>query len=69
MDMSSNTTSPTLFLKSPNHTIEEKLAFVKKYVCDLQLSLDPEFCCSHNIKIDTNPSNYFERVNNATEFH
>ena len=51
--------NPTLFLSSPNHTIEEKLAYVKKYLCCLQLSLDPNICCSHNIEIDTNLNNYF----------
>ena len=56
-------------MNSPNHTIEEKLAYVNKYLCDLQLSLDPNLCCSHNIKIDINLSNYFERGKNATEFH
>ena len=61
--------NPTLFLSSPNHTIEEKLAYVKKYLCGLQLSLIPNLCCSHNIKIDTNLSNYFERGKSASEFH
>ena len=61
--------SPILFLNSPNHTIEEKLAYVKKYLCGLQLSLVPNLCCSHNIKIDTNPSNYFERGKKTNEFH
>ena len=51
--------NPTLFLSSPNHNIEEKLAYVKKYLCCLQLSLDPNICCSHNIKIYFNLSNYF----------
>ena len=58
--------NPTLFLKSPNHTIEEKLVYVKKYLSGLQLSLDPNLCCSHNIKSDTNPSNYFERGKNES---
>jgi len=61
--------NPTLLLSSPNHTIEEKLAYVKKYLCCLQLSLDPNICCSHNIDIDTNLSNYFERGKSASEFH
>jgi hypothetical protein len=30
--------SPILFLKSPIYTIEEKYAYVEKYLCDLQLS-------------------------------
>jgi hypothetical protein len=29
--------SPTLFLNSPNYTLEEKLAYVEKYLCGLQL--------------------------------
>jgi hypothetical protein len=33
--------SPTLFLISPNYTLEEKFAYVEKYLCDLQLSLVP----------------------------
>jgi hypothetical protein len=33
--------SPPLFLSSPNYTLEEKLAYVEKYLCDLQLSLVP----------------------------
>jgi hypothetical protein len=27
--------SPNLFLNSPNYTLEEKFAYVKKYLCDL----------------------------------
>jgi hypothetical protein len=30
--------SPILFLKSPIYTIEEKYAYVEKYLCDFQLS-------------------------------
>jgi hypothetical protein len=30
--------SPILFLKSPIYTIEEKYAYVQKYLCGLQLS-------------------------------
>ena len=32
--------SPTLFLNSPIHTLQEKFAYVEKYLCGLQLSLD-----------------------------
>ena len=56
-------------MSSPNHTIEEKLAYVKRYLCCLQLSLDLNICCSHNIEIDTNLSNYFERGKSASEYH
>ena len=61
--------NPAMFLSSPNHTIEEKLAYVHKYLCDLQLPLDPNLCCSHNIEINTNLSNYFERGKSSSEFH
>jgi hypothetical protein len=33
--------SPTSFLNSPNYTLEDKFAYVEKYLCDLQLSLVP----------------------------
>jgi hypothetical protein len=33
--------SPTLFLKYPNYTLEEKFSYVEKYLCDFQLSLVP----------------------------
>jgi hypothetical protein len=33
--------SPTLFLNSRNYTLEDKFAYVEKYLCDLQLSLVP----------------------------
>jgi hypothetical protein len=33
--------SPILFLNSPNYTLEEKFAYVEKYLCGLQLSLVP----------------------------
>jgi hypothetical protein len=32
--------SPILFLKSPTYTIEEKYAYVEKYLCVLQLSYE-----------------------------
>ena len=41
---------PTLFLNSPIHTMEEKFAYVEKYLCGLQLSLVPNICCNHDIK-------------------
>jgi hypothetical protein len=45
--------SPILFLNSSNHTIEEKYAYVDKYLYGLQLSHAYENpCCSHDIKID-----------------
>ena len=57
--------SPTLFLNSPNNTIEEKFAYVEKYLCGLQLSLVPNLCCNHDIKLDSD--NYFERGKHANE--
>jgi hypothetical protein len=61
--------SPTLFLNSPNYTLEEKFAYVEKYLGGLQLSLVPNICCSHDIKLDIDLDNYFERGKNANEFH
>ena len=53
--------SPAMFLNSPNYTIEEKFAYVEKYLCGLQLSLVPNLCCNHDIKLDIDLNNYFER--------
>jgi hypothetical protein len=36
--------NPILFLKSPIYTIEEKYAYVDKYLCDLQLSYEKSYC-------------------------
>ena len=52
--------SPTLFLNSPIHTMEEKLAYVEKYLCGLQLSLVPNICCNHDIEPYIDLNNYFE---------
>ena len=57
-----------MFLNSPNYTIEEKFAYVEKYLCGLQLSLVPNFCCNHDIKLDIDRNNYFERGKHANEF-
>jgi hypothetical protein len=35
--------SPILFLKSPIYTIEEKYAYVEKYLCGLQLSYEKTY--------------------------
>ena len=43
--------SPTLILNSPSYTMEEKFAYVEKYLCGLQLSLVPNICCNHDIKL------------------
>ena len=54
-------------MNSPNHTIEEKLAYVEKYLCGLQLSLVPNLCCNHDIKLDIDLNNYFERGKHANK--
>jgi hypothetical protein len=56
-------------LNSPNYTLEEKFAYVEKYLCDLQLSLILNPCYNHNIKLDIDLNNYFERGKHANEFH
>ena len=61
--------SPTLFLNSPCYTMKEKFAYVEKYLCGLQLSLVPNICCNHDIKLDIDLNNYFERGKHANEFH
>jgi hypothetical protein len=61
--------SPTLFLNSPNYTLEDKFAYVEKYLGGLQLSLVPNICCSHDIKHYIDVNNYFERGKHANEFH
>jgi hypothetical protein len=43
--------SPTLFLNSPNYTLEEKFAYVERYLCDLQLSLVPNPHYNHEVMI------------------
>ena len=58
--------SPTLFLNSPIHTMEEKLAYVEKYLCGLQLSV-PNICCNHDIKPYIDLNNYFERGKRSEE--
>jgi hypothetical protein len=56
-------------LNSPNYTLEEKFAYVEKYLGGLQLCLVPNICWSHDIKLDIDLSNYFERGKHANEFH
>jgi hypothetical protein len=54
--------SPIVFLNSPNHTIEEKYAYVENYLYGLQLSYACEIpICNHNDMIENGTSNYFER--------
>jgi hypothetical protein len=54
-------------LQSPNYTIEEKYAFVEKYLCGLQLSYEKSYC-NHEVMIKNDISNYFERGKHANEF-
>jgi hypothetical protein len=60
--------SPKLFLKSPTYTIEDKYAYVEKYLCGLQLSYKKSYC-NHDAMIKNNIGNYFERGKHANEFH
>jgi hypothetical protein len=39
-----------LFLKSPIYTIEEKYAYIEKYLCGLQLYYEKS-CCNHDAMI------------------
>jgi hypothetical protein len=48
-----------LLLTSLIYTIEEKFAYVKKYLCGFQLSLVPNLCCSHDIELKSGTNNYF----------
>jgi hypothetical protein len=54
-------------LKSPIYTIEEKYAYVEKYLCGLQISFEKSYCSHDTIKNGT--SNYFERGKHANDFH
>jgi hypothetical protein len=51
-------------LKSPIYTIEEKYAYVEKYLCGLQISYE-EFYCNHDAMIKNDIGNYFERGKHA----
>jgi hypothetical protein len=59
--------SPILFLKSPIYTIEEKYAYIEKYLCGLQLSYKKSYCNSDAMtKNDIN--SYFERGKHVNEY-
>jgi hypothetical protein len=60
--------SPMLFLKSPIYTIEEKYAYVEKYLCGLQLSYENSYC-SHDSITKNGTNNYFERGKHANRCH
>ena len=50
------------FLKSPIYTIEEKYAYIEKYLYGLQLSYAyGKSSCSHDVMIKSGTNNYFER--------
>jgi hypothetical protein len=53
-------------LKSPIYTIEEKYAYVEKYLCGLQLSYEKSYC-NHDAMIKNDIGNYFERGKHANE--
>jgi hypothetical protein len=62
--------SPTLFLNSPNHTIEDKYSYIEKYLHGLQFSYAYENpCCNHDANDDINSCNYFERGKDVNECH
>jgi hypothetical protein len=56
------------FLKSPIYTIEEKYAYVEKYLCGLQRSYEKAYGSHDNIIIN-GTSNYFERGNHSNQCH
>jgi hypothetical protein len=58
--------SPILFLKSPIYTIDEKYAYVEKYLCGLQLPYE-KYYCNHNAMIKNDIGNYFERGKHGNE--
>jgi hypothetical protein len=51
--------SPILFLKSLIYTIEEKCAYVEKYLCVLQLSYEKSYC-NHDAMIKNDICNYLK---------
>jgi hypothetical protein len=56
-----------LFLKSRIYTMEEKYAYVEKYLGGMQLSYKKSYSSHDTIKNGTNE--YFERVKHANECH
>jgi hypothetical protein len=60
--------SPTLFLNSPIHTMEEKLLYVEKYLCGLKLSCTNNHS-THNHHVYDVSCNYFERGKHANILH
>jgi hypothetical protein len=61
--------SPTLFLNSPNYTLEEKFAYVEKYLCGLQLPCVENPHCHHDLNNENNTINYFGRGKHANEYN
>ena len=60
--------SPTLFLNSPNHTMEEKLLYVEEYLCGLKLSYTNNHF-THNHHVYGASCNYFERGKHTNSSH
>jgi hypothetical protein len=51
-----------------SHTIEEKYAYVEKYLYGLQLSYACEIpICNHDVMIENSTRNYFERGKHALD--
>jgi hypothetical protein len=51
--------SPTSFLNSPNYTLEEKFAYVEKYLCGLPLPCVENPHCHHDLTNENSIINYF----------
>ena len=60
--------SPTLFLNSPIHTMEEKLLYVEEYLCGLKLSYTNNHF-THNHHVYGASCNYFERGKHTNSSH
>jgi hypothetical protein len=61
--------SPTLFLNSPIYTLEEKFAYVEKYLCGLQLPCVQNPHCHYDLNNKNSTINYFERGKHANEYN
>ena len=60
--------SPTFFLSSTIHTLEEKFSYVEKYLCGLKSSCTNNHY-THNNNVYDFSCNCFERGKHANEFH
>jgi hypothetical protein len=61
--------SPTSFLNSPNYPLEEKFAYVEKYLCGLQLPCVENPHCHHDLNNENSTINYFEKGKHANEYN